>query len=199
MSRELAGVGCIVLAAGSGSRFGSDKRLAKLGEETLLERTLGNITPVFGKRILVLRADDEALGSRFASEWQVVLAADAGKGMGHSLAAAMACTVGWNGAVVALADMPFVRTSTYGAVRAALTATNLVIPYYREQRGNPVGIGKRFFPELACLEGDQGARTLLQQHAAAVVRVEVEDPGVLRDIDTPAALEAPGQEEKRNQ
>ncbi len=192
MSSELAGVGCIVLAAGSGSRFGSDKRLAKLGEETLLERTLGNITPVFGKRVLVLRPDDDALGSRFAEDWQIVLAVDAGKGMGHSLAAAMTCTSGWNGAVIALADMPFIKTATYHAVRAGLTATNLVVPYYREQRGNPVGIGKRYFAELAELQGDQGARALLQQHAAAVLRVDVEDAGILRDIDTRAALDAPG-------
>ncbi len=193
MTSEEASIGCIVLAAGSGKRFGSDKRKAGFGDSTLLEHTLGNIAPAFGKRILVLRAGDETLGNRFAADWQVLLAADAGKGMGHSLAAAMACTSGWKGAVIALADMPFVLTSTYRAVRVRLTADNLVVPYYREQRGNPVGIGRRYFAELARLQGDQGARVLLQQHAAAVLRVEVEDPGILRDIDTPAALDAPGQ------
>jgi molybdenum cofactor cytidylyltransferase len=189
-----AGIGCIVLAAGSGTRFGSDKRLARIGADTLLAHTLGNIAPAFHKRILVLRPGDAALGARFATDWQVVLAADADKGMGHSLAAAMPHALDWDAAVIALADMPFVQTSTYLAVRAALTADKLVVPYYREQRGNPVGIGRRYFRELERLQGDQGARSLLQQHAAAVLRVEVEDPGILRDVDTPAALKAPGQE-----
>lgn len=191
MSRASAGIGCIVLAAGAGTRFGSDKRLAQLNGVILLEHTLGNIAPAFHKRILVLRPGDDALGIRHAADWQIVLAADASKGMGHSLAAAMALTGDWEGAVVALADMPFVRTTTYEAVRVRLTNDNLVVPYYHDRRGNPVGIGKRYFPELERLQGDQGARQLLQQHAAAVVRVDVEDAGVLRDVDTPAALQAP--------
>ena len=90
MRSSTSGIGCIVLAAGSGTRFGSDKRLALLGGRSLLDTTLANIAPVFDKRILVLRAGDEALGNRHASDWQIVLAANAGKGMGHSLAAAMA-------------------------------------------------------------------------------------------------------------
>jgi molybdenum cofactor cytidylyltransferase len=191
MTRASAGIGCIVLAAGAGTRFGSDKRLAQLNGVILLEHTLANIAPAFHKRVLVLRPGDEALGIRHAAGWQIVLAANAGKGMGHSLAAAMALTGDWDGAVVALADMPFVQTATYEAVRALLSTDNLVVPYYRDQRGNPVGIGKRFFPELARLQGDQGARLLLQQHATAVVRVDVEDEGILRDIDTPAALQVP--------
>jgi molybdenum cofactor cytidylyltransferase len=194
MTQVPAGIGCIVLAAGSGTRFGSDKRLALLDGITLLENTLANIAPAFVKRILVLRAGDEALGVRHATDWQIVVAANAGKGMGHSLAAAMTLTGGWEGAVVALADMPFVQTATYRAVGARLNAGDLVVPYYRDQRGNPVGIGKRYFPELARLQGDQGARLLLQQYAAAVARVEVEDPGILRDIDTPAALQTPGRD-----
>jgi molybdenum cofactor cytidylyltransferase len=192
MSR-IAGIGCIVLAAGSGTRFGSDKRLARFGEATLLEHTLNNISPAFSQRILVLRPDDEALARRYAADWQIVLAADAGKGMGHSLAAALPLAGDWEAAVIALADMPFVQTATYEAVCIRLGTDNLVVPYYRDQRGNPVGIGKRYFPELAHPQGDQGARLLLQQHAAAVVRVDVEDPGIVRDVDTPAALQAPEQ------
>lgn len=193
MTSSAAGIGCIVLAAGSSTRFGGDKRLARFGSGTLLEHTLGNIAPIFHKRILVLRTGDEALGKRFAADWQIVLAAEAAKGMGHSLAAAMALTGEWGAAVVALADMPFVLSSTYEAVRVRLTTDNLVVPFYRDQRGNPVGIGKRYFQELAHLQGDQGARQLLQKHAAAVVRVDVEDPGIVRDVDTPAALQAPEQ------
>lgn len=192
-----AGIGCVVLAAGAGTRFGSDKRQAALGGVTLLESTLGKILPAFQKRILVLRAGDEALGIRHAGDWQIVLATEAEQGMGHSLAAAIARAGDWDGAVVALADMPFIETATYRAVGMRLTPTNLVVPYYRAARGNPVGIGRRFFADLAHPQGDQGARQLLQQHAAAVLRVDVEDPGILRDIDTPEALAAWGRETGR--
>ncbi|MGV3593063.1 MAG: nucleotidyltransferase family protein [Gammaproteobacteria bacterium] len=186
-----AGIGCIVLAAGSGARFGSDKRLAEFAGDTLLAHTLARLAPIFTQRILVLRANadaDTALAQRFASEWQIVRAPDAAKGMGHSLAAAMACTATWSGAVIALADMPFVRPETCSAIAARLSADTLVVPYYHGQRGNPVGIGSRFFAELAALQGDRGARALFERHASALVTMEVDDPGILRDVDTPSAL-----------
>lgn len=188
------GVGCIVLAAGAGTRFGSDKRLAPFGADTLLAHTLGSLAPVFARRILVLRAGDSALARRFAPDWQIVVAADAGKGMGHSLAAAIAHASGWSGAVIALADMPYVLPATCAAIAARISPGKLVVPFHRGARGNPVGIGSSFFNDLAQLQGDQGARVLLQRHAAAVVKLEVEDPGILRDVDTPAALAAPGRD-----
>ncbi|HEY0962700.1 MAG TPA: nucleotidyltransferase family protein [Pseudomonadales bacterium] len=194
MTRAPAGVGCIVLAAGSATRFGSDKRLAEFAGDTLLARTLATLNSVFTQRVLVLRADDatdETLARRFGKDWLVVRATDAGKGMGNSLAAAMACTADWNGAVVALADMPFVRPVTCATIAARLTADTLVVPFHRGQRGNPVGIGSRYFSELATLRGDRGARELFERHAAALVKLDVDDPGILRDIDTPAALRAP--------
>jgi molybdenum cofactor cytidylyltransferase len=115
--------------------------------------------------------------------------------MGHSLAAAMPLTTGWTGAVIALADMPSIRPETYEAVRDAIVSpTSLVVPHCQGERGNPVGIGQAYFAELALLEGDQGARALLQQHASAVLKLEVDDPGILRDIDTPEALEKAGRD-----
>jgi molybdenum cofactor cytidylyltransferase len=187
-------IGCIVLAAGAGSRFGSDKRVAHYGASTLLEYTLRSIPPVFAKQVLVLRPGDEVLARRFAPEWEVVYAADAARGMGHSLAAAIQRASDWTGAVIALADMPSIQPATYAAVKdATAAADSLVVPHYRGERGNPVGIGRAYFAELARLEGDQGARALLQQHAAAVIKLEVDDPGILRDIDTPEALDAADQ------
>lgn len=188
MTRNTAGIGCIVLAAGSGSRFGADKRLAPFGPNTLLAHTLRNIAPAFSQRVLVLHTGDEALAEQYATLWQVVFAAEAPKGMGRSLAAAMTCTRGWNGAVIGLGDMPLVLTKTYKAVCAQLNQEKLVVPYYKGQRGNPVGIGSRYFAELSGLQGDRGARALLEQHEAQVIRLEVDDPGILRDVDTPEAL-----------
>lgn len=188
MTPPATGIGCIVLAAGTGSRFGSDKRQARLGGITLLEQSLNTIAPLFNKRLLVLRPGDETLASGFAPFWQVLFASEALKGMGHSLAAAMAGTHDWDGAVIALADMPLVQAATFCAIRDHLAADTLVVPCYQGRRGNPVGIGRQFFAELACLQGDQGARKLLEQHAGAVVRLTVDDPGILRDIDTPEAL-----------
>ncbi|HVL37716.1 MAG TPA: NTP transferase domain-containing protein, partial [Burkholderiales bacterium] len=91
---------------------------------------------------------------------------------------------------VALADMPFVRPSTIAAVREALAAgAPLAAPYFRSRRGHPVGIAGGFHRELVALRGDEGARRLLAAHR--VRKIPVGDPGVLRDIDTPADLAPP--------
>jgi molybdenum cofactor cytidylyltransferase len=57
---------------------------------------------------------------------------------------------------------------------------------YRGQRGNPVGFSRDYLPQLLALEGDQGARGILKH--APVTELEVDDSGILQDVDTPADL-----------
>lgn len=183
-------IGCIVLAAGRSLRFGTDKRLALLPDgRTLLDRTLSGIPPDFTRRILVVHPGDEALIAPHQPAWTVVFAANAHLGMGHSIAAGVALAKGWRGAVIALADMPFVNPDTFIAIGAALEPARIVVPYWQQQRGNPVGVGADYFAELAQLDGDQGARQLFRKHAAAVIRLDVDDAGILQDIDTRESLQ----------
>jgi len=178
-------IGCIVLAAGSTKRFGSDKRLFRLPSGTgLLQQTLDNLGPLFKHRVLVLRAGDTELASHFGTEWQVVVAATAELGMGHSLAAAMPATAAWQGAVIALADMPWVMPATVCRIRDAITPDILVVPTYQAQRGNPVGIGSDYFERLASLQGDSGARQLMQEFTGKTLTMAIDDPGLIRDLDT---------------
>jgi len=177
-------VGCIVLAAGLSRRFGSDKRLYRLPSGTsLLQQTLDNLCPLFRQRVLVLRADDEALARQFGGEWQIVVAAEAMLGMGHSLAAAMQATTDWQGAVIALADMPWVQAATVCSIRDSVKPDSLIVPVYKGQRGNPVGIGRNYFGRLAALHGDSGARQLMQEFNAHIVKLDFDDPGLVRDLD----------------
>lgn len=181
---------CIVLAAGLGSRFGSDKRLARLADgRSLLDATLNSIPRRFSQYLLVLRPDDSALALQHAAQWQPVHAEAAAHGMGHSLAAGLAACRPCNAALVVLADMPHVSTTTYVALLAALRRDRIAVPRHAGQRGNPVGIGSDFFEELQQAQGDRGARLLLERHPQTLHWVDVEDPGIHRDVDTPADLQ----------
>lgn len=184
-----SGISCMVLAAGSSRRFGSDKRQARLPDgSTLLETTLASIPPLFDQRVLVLHPGDEALATAHAAAWQTIIATTAAQGMGHSLAAGLAACTGETGVLIVLADMPAVHLATYTGLVHLMRTDRIVLPRYRGQRGNPVGIGRDFFAELNVPEGDYGARRLLQEHSDAVHWFDCDDAGILQDIDNPADL-----------
>ena len=119
----------------------------------------------------------------------VILCANADAGMGASLASAVHASIGVDGWVIALADMPYIRPETIQKIAASLAAgAAIAAPAYRGERGHPVGLSARFRAQLEALRGDEGARALLKQNASLIELIEVDDPGVCRDIDTPADL-----------
>jgi len=185
----------ILLAAGSATRFGSDKLLHSLPHEVPIAiQAARHLRIVFEENLLVvLRPGAHELSKLFNEEGCKVLECEnAAEGMGASLACAVRAARDAEGFVVALADMPFIRSSTIAAVRDALVAgAPLVAPYFRARRGHPVGIAAKFRPELEALKGDEGARKVLAAHEKSLLKIPVGDPGVLRDIDTPGDLAPP--------
>ena len=140
-------------------------------------------------------ADDAVTAQLLALGCEVTICPQADTGMAASLAHAVAYSVahvdqaipdaqGW---IVALGDMPHVQPSTIQSLKTALEhGAGIAAPMYRGQRGNPVGFSRHYLPQLLALEGDQGARGILKH--SAVAELEVDDSGILQDIDTPADL-----------
>ena len=150
--------------------------------KTRLERVIAVVRP---------GADDtaRALG---AEGCEVVVCREAERGMGASLACGVRAAGEVGGYLVALADMPFVRPTTIAAVCDALRAGALLaVPYFRARRGHPVGVTGSLRAELEALDGDEGARSVLERHAAQLVKIPCGDPGVIRDIDAPGDLAPP--------
>ena len=113
------------------------------------------------------------------------------QGMGHSLAAGAERLLAESNAdavAIFLADMPSIHRDSLETLIAHSSANTIVLPSYQGKRGHPVLFGRDFWPQLATLSGDAGAKPVLQQHPEAVRIVELDDPGVLQDVDTPADL-----------
>jgi len=112
-------------------------------------------------------------------------------GMGVSLASGVAAaSPRAAGFLIALADMPALRSETVGLLRKTFSRTGdraIVAPVHDGRRGHPVLFAGVYRGELAALEGDSGARQVIRRHGDCLVEVAVQDPGVLRDLDTPAA------------
>jgi len=96
-----------------------------------------------------------------------------------------------DGTLVALGDMPWIRSTHVDALIAAFDPAGpqtICVPVHDRKRGHPVLWSARHFAEMRMLGGDVGARALLEKHARAVQTVEVDDAAVHLDIDTPEML-----------
>jgi molybdenum cofactor cytidylyltransferase len=96
---------------------------------------------------------------------------------------------GW---IVALADMPLILPATHRAVAGALSrgARLAATVDATGRRGHPVGFSPALFADLAALDGDEGARSVIERHRAWLEVVRVDDPGIFFDVDTPGDLAA---------
>jgi molybdenum cofactor cytidylyltransferase len=182
----------VLLAAGAGNRFGGDKLLAALPDGTPVGvAAVRNLVAAALPVTAVVRPEDRRLAGLLAAEGAAVVPCpDAHLGMAHSLACALESDPAPEGWLIALGDMPRVKPATIAAIVTALRGPDdIVIPFHRGRRGNPVAIGAAYRAALLELSGDVGARALFERHARHVHRLEVDDPGVLADVDTPGDLE----------
>ena len=184
----------LLLAAGSATRFGSDKLQHALPHGvSIAVQSARQLKSELERVVAVVRPDSDQLISNLKAErCEVVVCENAAEGMGASLACAARAAGEADGYLIALADMPFLRRTTIAAVRDALAGgAPLVSPYFRARRGHPVGLSHEFFHELVALRGDEGAKRLLAAHEKQMVKIPVGDPGALRDIDRPEDLAPP--------
>lgn len=185
----------LILAAGSGTRFGSDKRRAAgPWDGPLLHHVLGLYRPLFTS-LGVVTGPDDPFGEeacRLFSARQIINP-DAEQGMGTSLAKGAAWLIGQRAdrAVIGLADMPWIRAETIVAVtEEGLRSGRAVAPAFEGKLGFPRALPAALFPDLLTLTGDRGAAAVIDWRQA--LWLDCADPGILRDIDKPE--DVPGRE-----
>ncbi|NUZ05251.1 nucleotidyltransferase family protein [Piscinibacter koreensis] len=187
-------VAVVVLAAGLGSRFGGPlhKLAQPLGDSTVLSRTLETSIATGLPVVVVTTQGLSELARRSVAARDVVVVPPVGSagglGMGYSISAGVTARPDAAGWIVLPGDMPLVRPSTLLRVAAALTDHLVVYAQHQGRRGHPVGFSLGLYSDLVALSGDEGARRLLARYPA--LGLEVDDAGVLIDIDTPDDLAA---------
>lgn len=97
-----------------------------------------------------------------------------------------------DGALICLGDMPFVSSEDLGEIIKAFEAAgpgSICIPTVHGKSGNPVLLPRSLFAEVLSLEGDVGAKGVIETHSESIVRVDLSSQAALTDIDTEAMLE----------
>ena len=188
MSAPAEHVAAVVLAAGEGRRFGSQKLLAPLGDRPLLQHALdaanaSALSPV----VVVLGADADAVAAGIRTGRALVVRnPDHATGQASSLRVGLRSLDASDAAVVVLGDQPNVTAALLDALVAAQRSSGApaVVCVQDGRRSPPTLLHRDLWAEVDALRGDTGAREVLTRHADVVVFDVAVDLGRLDDIDT---------------
>ena len=180
----------IVLAAGTSTRMGKVKQLLPIDGRPVLEHVLDKVRGAdVSEIVLVLGHSAEAIQREVElRDVKVVMNDNYPLGMGTSLQAGLGVVdPRIEAAIIVLADQPFVCSPTLDQLirEHSRTRAQIVIPTYRGFRGNPVLLDRSVFPEVMNLRGDIGCRAIFGDHLEGIVKVPVQDVGILLDLDEP--------------
>ncbi len=210
-NKKVAG---IILAAGCGSRMGKAKQLLPFGRTTLLGHVMDTVQSagldcvvlVLGfkagqiRHALNLPRREQARPDR--TSIQVIDNPDWHKGQSFSVAAGLkALPADMDGALFLLGDQPLVTARTIHHLVSAFQTTDhwIMAPCFKGQRGNPVLVASPLFDRLTQPVGDAGARVLFKEFRHRMHCLAVDDPGIVRDVDTPEDYAALVREQNRKQ
>ncbi len=175
----------LLLAAGSSRRFGSHKLLTAIQGKPMILHAAECLRDCH-RLLAIVRSDDALLQLCLQTAGiETIINPQASRGMGSSLACGVRASYAGDGWCILPADMPYIRSSTVRrVVQVIQQGAAIAAPCYQGRRGHPVGFNAIYREPLLSLDGDTGARTILADAPQALIRLEVDDPGILRDIDT---------------
>lgn len=168
--------------------MGSPKALLDFGGQTFLDHLMVSFSGICAPVIVVLGhgAEEVRASLRAADQAVFVVNADYRLGQFSSMQCGLrAVPAEARGVIFSLVDHPAVQVSTLA--RLAASTAPLAIPRQNGRRGHPVFFSRPLLAEFLALPPDASARAVVERHAAEIDYVDVDDPGILQDIDDPEA------------
>lgn len=179
----------LILAAGESSRMGQDKALLIYQGRTFLETIVATLHKAGIERVAAVLGHhaEQILQAVKLEGVETVINRDYVRGQTSSLQAGLRAleSPSLEAIMLCLVDHPLVSVETVRALIASFRerGTHVVIPIFRNQRGHPVVISRTLFEELLRLSPDEGADTVIRKYRDATQFVEVDDQGILLDVD----------------
>ena len=184
---------CIILAAGKSSRMQlGNKLLLKINDETILEKTLENISENALSSIYVVLGYQSDLIRKLIKNKKVtaVINNEFKKGISTSIVKGIQkLNKDVDGVLICLADMPKINKNIYKEIIYSFhknyknNVPLIIVPEFNKKIGNPIIFSKHFFSKLKDLKGDKGAKNLINEFNKYVIKIEVINGTIFEDID----------------
>ena len=182
----------IILAAGASSRMGSPKALLDYRGEKFVARLIRLVSSVGDPVIVALGYHADTIRAAIPAHVTVVINPAPERGQLSSLQAALAMVpIDAEGFMFSPVDSPAVEGATIDRLAVEFQrrepSSALVIPRYSGKHGHPVFAARAIADELLALDPTAQARQVVHRHVLETAYIDVDDPGILIDIDDPAA------------
>jgi molybdenum cofactor cytidylyltransferase len=179
----------LILAAGESRRMGSPKALLRYGDETFLDTLTALLSWRCAPVIVVLGAHAAEIRAGVVRPATFVVNPDYARGMTTSMQCGLrAVPADAEGVLFTLVDHPAASPGTLDALLAPMDRHNtplLRVPRYREKRGHPIWFARQLVPEFLALPDDRAAREVVRRHVDRTEFLDLDDPGIVADIDNP--------------
>lgn len=180
----------IILAAGQSKRMGQPKMLIPWGKTTVLGQVIHTFQAAGIEDLLVITGGDrEQVEALVGNSARTVFNPNYADGdMLSSIQAGVAALgPGMQAALIGLGDQPHVQAGSVRLVADgyAKTGASIVVPSFHMRRGHPWLVARPHWEEIRRMPLSESPRDFLKRHAIEIRYVEVGDPGILKDLDTP--------------
>ncbi len=172
--------------------MGKLKQLLPFGGQTIIERVVGTYRSAVDVLYVVLGHDFERIQSVIQQlPVHILHNMNYRDGMITSIQCAIrAMPAEVEGVLLGLVDQPLIARESIHQIIKCYHRCGIVIPSYEGRRGHPIVIHREYFPEILELTDVKGGlRTLMQRHISEISYVDIDDPAILRDLDTPEDYE----------
>jgi molybdenum cofactor cytidylyltransferase len=199
MNQRLEGV---LLAAGESRRMGYPKPLLRVNGQTFIAKIAATMLEVAPRLVIVLGAHADRIRPAIPRDPRVTIVEnpDFARGQLSSLKVGLGAVRPDAAAVIVhLCDHPMVKARTFREIAESYERLGqpIVIARHDGHRGHPLIFDRSLFAELMAAPEEQGARYVVNTNPSRVVYTDVDDPGIVLDLDTPADLERAGLEPPR--
>lgn len=194
-SDEYENIAAVILAAGYSSRMDQPKALLQIDGVTFLESIIAKLNKIDIREIIIVLGDDsKKIQSQISMSDDLLIVENHQPEQGQLSSIKLAIrnmTPGINGFLLTLVDHPLVSQATYETIvkHSERDPNKIVIPVYNNKNGHPVYFGRDFSKDLLQAPLDEGARSVVRKYPDRIRRVDVQDSGILRDIDLPEDYE----------